>query len=119
MCSSDLLKLRQDPVQQARLVDVYIGRVGSVVVGRATGARPSGLKLHVVRGKVRGIVVGSRRYRTARGIMVGSRLLDVLAAYPRDPSTASAKAIRAGTYKVGRATFKFRRGRVSGIAFGR
>jgi len=35
------------------------------------------------------------------------------------PLQAAQEAIRAGTYKVGRATFKFRRGRVSGIAFGR
>jgi hypothetical protein len=110
------LKLKQNPAQQARLIDPYARRVGVVAVGGSLHARlPAGLKLRLNGRRIRTIIVRARRFQTARGIALGSRALDLLAAYPRRQTAASARAARTGTYRVGGVTFTIKHGRVVAI----
>jgi hypothetical protein len=114
------LKLRPDPGQQARLVDPYRGRVGGLGVGSAmAGAKAyPGLRVEARGGRVRVIAVRAKRFRTARGIALGSRGDALLRAYP--PGRRRVGALRTvGTYRVGRATFTVKGSRVVAIVLGR
>ena len=117
-----VLRLRHDPAEQRLLVDPR-GRAGSVRVGARLGSRPrvSGLRVTIARGRVSGIKVLSRRFRTASGIRLGSSEDDLIRAYAAATNAQLAKR-RAKTlprYRVDRATFAVRRGRVVGISLGR
>ncbi len=109
------LALRLDPAQQARLIDPA-GHVGSVRLGaHRAGRAPAGLRLGVARGRVRSIQVRSRRFQTALGIRLGSRMSALEAAYPAAIKPAALKRRGAIRIRVRRATFTVRRGRVSAI----
>jgi hypothetical protein len=116
------LALRPDPRQQARLLDPYAGRAGQVRLGArlAQGARVAGLALRAAGGKVRGITVKAKRFRTASGIALGSSEVALRDAYTREVTAALRKAKKPPkAYRIGKATFTIKRGRVAGIVLGR
>lgn len=115
------LRLRQNPAEQARLIDPYAGRAGKLKLGAKT-RRVAGLRVRVVASRIRAIVVRSKRFRTTHGITLGSRSSALLSAYPARTAaairriTTSTKPVR---HRVGKATFTVRRARVIGITLGR
>jgi hypothetical protein len=112
------LKLRRNPAQQRSVIDPA-GRVGPLALG-ARERRVAGLRVKAVRGRVRSITVLARRFRTELGIRLGSRLAALYAAYPPIRYKApAAKAKSTFSYRVKRATFRIRRGRVVAIVVGR
>lgn len=114
------LAMRQNPAQQRRLIDVRMGRVGTVRLGArlAAGRRVAGLRLRVVGGRVRGISVRSGRFRTIHGVRVGSSLSQLSAAFPSPRLLSGGRVPR--TYRFARATFRLSaRGRVTAITLGR
>jgi hypothetical protein len=119
------LMLNQDPRQQGRLIDPYAGRAGKARVGQRLGkrSRGAGLKLRLVRGRLRSVVVRSRGYRTATGVRLGSTEALLLRSYQEAARRATEAARRRmrppSTYRVGKATFTVRRDRVVGITLGR
>jgi len=108
------LKLVQNLAQQRLLIDPR-GRVGSLRLGAMFrhGRRVAGLVVRAVSGKVRRIDVRGRRFRTSEGIKLGSRLFALQSAYPLAAARASKKGFR-----VARATFTIKRGRVVAIRLG-
>jgi len=113
------LKLTQDPAEQRRLIDPG-GSVGGVRLG-GRPMRVPGLRLRIGGNHVRSIAVVSTRFRTARGISLGSRVRAFDVAYPASAaSAAQASKGRAPTkFRILRATFRFKGGRVVGITLGR
>lgn len=114
------LRMRQNPAQQRRLIDVRAGRVGTVRLGArlAAGRRVAGLRLRVAAGRVRGISVRTGRFRTIHGVKLGSSLSELSAAFPSPRLFSGGRAPR--TYRVARTTFRLSpRGRVTAITLGR
>lgn len=114
------LRLLQNPAQQRLLIDPYAGRVGAVRVGSRAGKRVGGLRLRVVAGKIRGISVRARKFRTVHGVKLGSRDTDLFAALPatmRAYLSRKPKAVM--TYRAAKATFTVKRNRVVAITVGR
>jgi hypothetical protein len=119
------LMLNPDPSQQARLIDPYAGRAGKAHVGQRLGkrARVAGLRLRLVRGRLRSVVVRSRSFRTATGVRLGSTEVVLLRSYQEAARRATEAARRRmrppSSYRVGKATFTVRRDRVVAITLGR
>jgi hypothetical protein len=112
------VKLRSNPRQQRYLIDPT-GHVGSLRLG-AKPKRIRGVRLRVVGGRIRAITIRSPRFRTSLGIHLGSRQVDLDRSYV----IAARKVFhrrRTGTstYRVARATFRVRHGRVVSIVLGR
>jgi sugar lactone lactonase YvrE len=115
------LKLRRHR-RHLFLVDPYRGQVGDVTLGRRlAGGRVGGLRLRVVGGRVRSIQIANRRFRTGRGVSVGTNGLRLLHAYPLPALklVRRDKKLRISYLRVARATFALRRGYVVGITLGR
>jgi len=115
------LQLRQDRAQQRLLIDPRGGRVGTVRLRGPAGALP-GLRVRSVAGRVSGITVVAKKFRTAHGVAIGSAETDLRSAYPSAATAAlRRRATSRGivTYRVGRATFSARQGRVVAITLGR
>jgi len=115
------LRLRRDAPQQARLLDPFAGRAGKVRLGsRSARTRVAGLRLKLVRGKVRRIDVRSKAYRTAVGVRLGSPVLAFKKAYASQVTPADRRATKVLTrYRIGKAFFTIRKERVAAIVLGR
>jgi hypothetical protein len=115
------LELRLDPAQQRFLIDP-IGRVGKLRIGMRASSRlhVAGLRIRIVRGRIRSITVRSRRYQTAERIRLGSKRQDFERAYGAQPHRAkkSAKKTLPKTFRVKKATFTVK-GAVVAIKLGR
>jgi len=114
------LALLQNPAQQRLLIDPSAGRVGAVRIGSRAGRPVAGLRLRVAAGKVRGISVRAKKFRTVHGVGLGSRDTDLFAALPatlRARLTQKRKAVM--TYRAAKATFTVKSGRVVAITLGR
>lgn len=101
-----------------RLIDPA-GRVGSIRLGARSRSRPSGLRIRSRRGKVREISVRARRFRTADGVKLGSRQLDLLRAYPRARRSGPRRRGGPTVLRFKRAFFTVRGGRVVAIRLAR
>jgi hypothetical protein len=113
------LRLKSDPKQQARLLDPFAGKAGTAKLGAKKPARAGGLKLELVRGKIRRIEVRSAAYRTVLGVRRGSTLAALRSEFAASVLPAETKAGKAlGRYKIGKATFTIKKGRVAAIVFG-
>lgn len=114
------LRLKRDARQQARLLDPFAGRAGKVRLGsRSARTRVAGLRLKLVRGKVRRIDVRSKAYRTAVGVRLGSPVLAFKKAYASQVIPADQRATKLLTrYRIGKAFFTIRRERVAAIVLG-
>lgn len=113
------LRLKSDPKQQARLLDPFAGKAGTAKLGAKKPARAAGLKLELIRGKVRRIEVRSGGYRTALGVRRGSTLAALRSEYAASVLPAEAKARKSlGRYRIGKATFTIKKGRVASIVLG-
>jgi hypothetical protein len=111
------IALAPNPRQQARLVRLA-GRVGAVTIGARVrpGTRVTGLRLRIVRRRLRGITVLARAFRTAAGIHLRSTLAALRQAYPVQVRRVRIRARGATTVRVQRVTFTLRRGTVTAIA---
>jgi hypothetical protein len=113
------LRLKSDPKQQARLIDPFSGKAGPARVGARKPAHAAGLKLKVVRGKVKRIDIRSGAYRTVFGMRRGSPLAALTHEYAAYVFPAQLKAGKAlSRYKIGKATFRIKKGRVASIVLG-
>jgi hypothetical protein len=115
------LGLRPNPAQQARIIDPFAGRVGRTRLGSRAGKRGiAGLRLRVLRGRIRGISVRSRSYRTPMGVSLGSGEAKLWDAYPREISQTMLRSrSKPSSFRVGKATFRVRGKRVTAITLGR
>jgi hypothetical protein len=112
------LKLHADARQQRYLIDPT-GHVGSLRLG-GKAKRISGLRLRVVRGRIRAITIRSSRFRTSLGIHLGSHQVDLDRSYVvAARKVFHRRRTRTLTYRVARATFRVRGGRVVSIVLGR
>ena len=111
------LELRRDPRRFRYRIDLYGGAVGTLRVrGRIRTAKaPRGLRLRVARHRIVSIKVVSKRFRTPRGIAVGSRDSALFATYSSRGAQRLPKPGKVAHYRVGRAIFELRRGRVVSI----
>jgi hypothetical protein len=115
------LALVRDRSQQARILDVAEGRAGVVRLG-ARMRQVSGLRLKGRSGRVRSITVRSRRFRTTHGVRLGVSSSTLVTAFPPRSGNMLNRLLAARTvmrYRVEKATFTVRRGRVVGIRLGR
>lgn len=112
------LVLRLRPSRAARRLIDPAGRVGPVRVGARLRKRVAGLRIRVRRKRVREIVVRRRSFRTAAGIRLRSRELEVLRAYP---AAKQSGRVRNGkkVLRYKRAFFTVRGGRVVAIRLAR
>jgi hypothetical protein len=109
------LQLTPDPRAQRLLIDPA-GRVGAVRLRGELARRVAGLRVVLVRHRVRAITVTSKRFRTALAIRLGSTEFALQRAYPQLLKAAGKfgkKTTR--QYRVKHATFTVRRGRVTAI----
>ena len=115
------LALRPNPAQQARIIDPFAGRVGRTRLGSRAGKRRiAGLRLRVLRGRIRGISVVSRSYRTPKGVSVGSGEAKLFDAYPLEVNQTMLRSrTKPSSFRVGKATFRVRGKRVAAITLGR
>jgi hypothetical protein len=112
-------KLRRDPRQQRLLIDPS-GRVGSVrLSARLSSGRHPGLRIRLRGPRVRSVVVLGKRFRTARGIRLGSTLTALFEQYPPPLGLVKAKRRSVTGYRLGRIFFSIRHNRVVGIKLGR
>jgi hypothetical protein len=115
------LELRPDPAQQRFLIDPA-GRVGKLRIGMRASAklRVRGLRIRVVRGRIKSITVRSKRYQTVVRIKLGSKRQDFEIAYPAQALKAlkKAKKVAPKTFRVKKATFTVK-GTVTVIKLGR
>jgi hypothetical protein len=96
-----VLRLTPDPRQQRYLIDPS-GHIGPVRLG-ARPKRVAGLRLQIVRRRVKRITVRSKRFRTATGIKLGSLRGDLVAGFPQ--LSRKSNYLSAATYRVARTTF--------------
>lgn len=110
------LALVPDPRQQAKLIRLA-GRVGALRVGARIrpGTRVAGLKLRIVRRRLRGITVLRRTYRTAFGIGLRSTLKALRQAYPAQAAKVRVRTRGITTIRVQHVTFSVRHGVVTAI----
>lgn len=115
------LALRPDPAQQRFLIDPA-GRVGKLRIGTRASPklRVSGLRIRVVRGRIKTISVRSKRYQTVEHVKLGSARQDFEMAYPDQALKAvrTAKKKAPVTFRVKKATFRVK-GTVTAIKLGR
>ena len=111
------LVLTPDPRQRAKLVRLA-GTVGTLRLGARVraGLRVAGLRLRVVRRRLRGVTVSGRAFRTAAGIRLRSPLAALRQAYPVELRAVRVRARGATTVRVQHVTFTLRRGVVTAIA---
>lgn len=112
------LRLRLRPSRAARKLIDPAGRVGKVRLGAKLRRRVAGLRVKVRRSRIREITVRRRSFRTAAGIRLRSRELDLLRAYPRAKRSGRARR-GAQVLRFKRAFFTVRRGRVVAIRLAR
>jgi hypothetical protein len=109
------LRLTPDPRTQRLLIDPA-GHAGAVQLRGKLARRVAGLRVVLVRHRVRTITVTSKRFRTAFAIRLGSTEADLQRAYPQLLKVAKKLAKKATRpYRVKHATFMVRRGRVVAI----
>jgi hypothetical protein len=111
------LALAPAPRQQAKLVRLA-GSVGTLKLGARvrTGLRVAGLRLRIVRRRLRGVTVTGRAFRTAAGIRLRAPLAALRQAYPLELRAVRVRARGATTIRVKHVTFTLRRGVVTAIA---